>query len=312
MRSFNRKSRVLLCSLLALGAGVHAADFKQLTFDGRLKFTPVFRDGGKEIIFVELVNATLYQLRRLTLTDGKNTALHANAPTSEFEPACSADGECYAFLKTRAALSVSVVVRDKRGVDLGEILPGEGFCGYSGPALAPDHSRVVFSFAEQGLQQIYSAKLNGSDRKRLTDSRGLNNWPSYAPDGRSIVFSSSRDGNFEVYRMNVDGSGLCRLTDSPNQDIRPRFSPDGRRIAFTSHRDGNAEIYVINADGSNPCRVTRNDNRDDYADWHPQGDQLVVVSEQRGRHDLYLVRVPKDVRNRDQRGHAQSIGNRID
>lgn len=312
MRFFNWKSRILLWSLLVHGAGVHAADFKQLTVDGRLKFTPVFRDRGKEIIFVELINPTLYQLRRLTLTDGKNSALHVNAPTSEFEPACSADGECYAFLKTRAALSVSIVVRDRRGVDLGEILPGEGFCGYSGPALAPDHSHVAFSFAEQGSQQIYSAKLNGSDRKRLTDSRGLNNWPSYAPDGRSIVFSSSRDRNFEVYRMNVDGSGLCRLTDSPNQDIRPRFSPDGRRIAFTSHRDGNAEIYVMNADGSNPYRVTRNDERDDYADWHPQGDQLVVVSERRGRHDLYLVPLSTSTQGLNQRERAQSNRIRVD
>lgn len=293
MSCFDWSLPAIVCVVLAAGTGTPAAEPQQLTRDGRLKFTPVFRDGGKEVVFVELTNPTLYQLRRLVLADGKNTPLHANAPTSEFEPTASADGECYAFLKTRSALSVSIVVRDKRGVDLGEIMPGEGFCGYSGPALAADHTRVVFSYAEQGTQQIYSSKLDGKDRKRLTDSRGLNNWPSYSPDGQSIVFGSSRDGNFEIYLINADGSNPRRLTESPYQDIRPRFSPDGRRVAFTSHRDGNAEIYVMNADGSSPQRVTTSDERDDYADWHPDGQRLVMVSERQGKHDLYLVNVPR-------------------
>jgi Tol biopolymer transport system component len=281
---------LIVASAAALTDG---AEPEQLTHDGRLKFTPLFRDGGKEVVFVELVNPTLYQIRRLVLADGRSEPLHATSSTSEFEPAWSADGECYAYLKTRGALSVSVVVRDKKGDPLGEILPGEGFCGYRSPAVAPDHSRVAFSYAEKGTQHIFSTTPNGGDRKRLTDARGISNWPAYAPDGKSIAFGSSRDGNFEIYTMNPDGSEVRRLTDSPFQDIRPRFSPDGRRIAFTSHRDGNAEIYVMNADGSAPQRVTENAERDDYADWHPDGERLVVVCERQGKHDLYLVRVPR-------------------
>jgi Tol biopolymer transport system component len=293
MRCCSRFSLSIVCVLLVSGAATPAVELEQLTRDGRQKFSPVFRDGGKELVFVELVNPTLYQIRRLVLADGANEPLHVNAPTSEFEPAWSADGACYAFLKTRSALSVSIVVRDRRGADLGEILPAEGFNGYRSPALAPDHSRLAFSYAENGTQQIYSARLNGQDRQRLTEPRGISNWPSYSPDGKSIVFGSSRDGNFEIYRMNVDGSDVRRLTDSPFQDIRPRFSPDGNRIAFTSQRDGNAEIYVMQADGSNPVRVTKNNERDDYADWRPGGERLVIVSERQGKHDLYLVNVPR-------------------
>lgn len=279
--------------LVAGGAAAPAAELEQLTRDGRPKFSPTFRDGGRELVFVELVNPTLYQIRRLVLADGTSEPLHTTAPTSEFEPAWSADGECYAFLKTRSALNVSIVVRNKQGVQLGELLPGDGFAGFRAPALAPDHSRVAFSYAERGRQQIYSAKLGGDDRTRVTDTSGINNWPSYSPDGRWIVFGSSRDGNFEIYRMRADGSDVRRLTESPFQDIRPRFSPDGNRIAFTSHRDGNAEIYVMQSDGSAVRRVTNSPDRDDYADWHPDGERLVIVSERGGKHDLYLVRVPR-------------------
>jgi TolB protein len=284
---------ILCCLAVAIYQGASAGQLEQLTHDGRLKFSPVFRDGGKELVFVELVNPTLYQLRRLVLANGVNEPLQAASATSEFEPAWSADGECYAFCKTRSALSVSVVVCDKRGNKLGEILPGEGFCGHRSPALTADHSQLAFSYAEQGAQQIFSTRLDGSDRTQLTDSRGINNWPSYSPDGQAIAFGSSRDGNFEIYRMNANGSDERRLTDSPFQDIRPRFSPDGRRIAFTSHRDGNAEIYIMDADGRAPRRLTDNPERDDYPEWHPDGQRLVIVSERQGKHDLYLVDVPR-------------------
>jgi WD40 repeat protein len=294
MGSSDRFRAAVLCCLLAVAVDTTpAADVEQLTHDGRQKFSPVVGPGGQEILFAELVNPTLYQLRRLSLKSGASEPLHPKAATSEFEPAWSAGGECYAFLKTRGALSVSVVVCDSQKNVLGEILPADGFCGYRSPALAPLGSLVAFSYAEKGTQQIYSARHNNADRRSLTHSAGINNWPSYASDGRSIVFGSSRDGNFEIYRMNADGSGQQRLTNSPFQDIRPRFSPDAQEIAFTSHRDGNAEIYVMRSDGTRLRRVTDNPERDDYPDWCPDGRRLVAVSERQGKTDLYFLGVPR-------------------
>lgn len=291
------RSAAIASVLLTVNMSIAAEPAMQpLTFDGRLKYTPFFRHGGKEVIFAEFVDPTLFQLRRLPLEDansGDSVPLHEDGKTSEFEPAWSADDECYAYLKTRGVLSISIVVRNRQGTQLNEILPDEGFCGYRSPALAPDHSRIAFSYADKGSQQIYSAKLNGDDRKLLTPWPGVSNWPCYSPDGRSLVFSSSKDGNYEIHRMDVDGTNVQRLTDSPLQDIRPRVSPDGARIAFTSHRDGNAEIYVMQADGSKVMRVTENPERDDYPDWHPDGKRLIIVSERRGKHDLYIVHLPE-------------------
>ena len=278
-----------ICCLVLAATTATAAEPQQLTRDGRQKSSPVFRHGGQELVYAEFTDAALFQLRRLVLADGTNELLHVKSTSAEFEPAWSADGERYVFCKLRGVLSVGMIVCDRQGTTLHEILPGGGFCGYRSPALSPDHSRLVFSYAERGTQQIYSSQLNGDDRKALTESTGLSNWPTYSPDGRSIVFGSSRDGNFEIYRMQADGSVVRRLTDHPLQDIRPRFSPDGQRIAFTSHRDGNAEIYVMNGDGSNLQRITQNEGRDDYAEWHPDGKRLVIVSEREGKHDLYLV-----------------------
>ena len=64
MRCCSRFTGAIIGVLLAVGAAARGAELEQLTRDGRLKFTPVFHDGGNELVFVELVNPTLYQIRR--------------------------------------------------------------------------------------------------------------------------------------------------------------------------------------------------------------------------------------------------------
>lgn len=282
----------MFCVVIASVAGLHAAEPLQLTRDGRLKFATTVSSNGREVVYCELANPALYWLMKLNLQDRTSQSLHPKAETSEFDPAFAADGKSYAFLKTVGVLQAAIVIHDDQGNKLGQINPAGGFSGLRSPAIAPDRSRVVFSFGEGGRQQLFSAKLDGTDRLTLADTPGINNWPAFSPDGRTIVFGSSRDADFEIYRTNADGSAPQRLTDSPGQDIRPKFSPDGKQIAFTSHRDGNAEIYVMQADGSNPRRVTHSPERDDYADWLPDSEQLLIVREHDGWHDLFLVAVP--------------------
>lgn len=265
-----------------------AAEPVRLTTDGRLKFSPIYVSEGREIVYVELERPELYRLKR-RLTDGRIAPLHEKAPTSELDPAFSPDGALYAFCRNSAAAEVGLVIRDAASGAETLLAPTGGLCGYRSPAVAPDRSRVLFSFADGGRQQICSVTPQGAKREALTDSPGINIWPAWSPDAGEIAFSSSRDGNFEIYVMRADGSQPRRLTDSPRQDIRPTFSPDGRRLVFTSHRDGNAELYVMTRDGAVQTRLTNHPERDDYPAWHPDGDHLVWVAERDGEHDLYTL-----------------------
>jgi Tol biopolymer transport system component len=280
----------LFSAMVALGgANCPAGEPVRLTTDGRLKFSPVVCNGGRDIVYVELANPTLFRLMRLNLADGSTRPLHADAQTSEFEPAFSGNGKIYAYLKTSGVLRVNLVIQEVGGAKLGDLPPADGFSGMRSPALAPNGERVVYSFHDGGRQQLFEFDLARKSKRALTNSPGINNWPAFSPDGREIVFGSSRDGDFEIYRMPAVGGEAQRLTFSTGQDIRPRFSPDGKRIAFTSHRDGNAEIYVMNADGSDQRRLTVSPDRDDYGDWFPESQRLVIVSERGGRHDLYSL-----------------------
>ena len=283
-----------LLGLLLLDSGLATAgEPLQLTHDGRAKFTTLVLPEGQEAWYVEYETPRIYRLMKVNLKTGATARLHPEAVTGEFEPAMSADGKAYAYLKLIGALRISVVVRERNGTQLYEIPPGEGLSGLRGPALSPDHATLAYVFPDAALQHIHLATNSGATRRQFTSGANMNHWPNFSPDGKRIVFGSNRDGNYELYSADLNGNDLKRLTNSPYQDIRPKFSPDGRRIAFVSHRDNNFEIYVMNADGSSPVRITHNVERDDYPSWHPNGKQLLVVSERDGRHDLYFYDVPQ-------------------
>jgi TolB protein len=280
----------LLVALCATGA--LAGDAVRLTHDSLFKRDPVFTQSGEAIVYVVLERPEQLRMVRLNLADGSTAPLHKDETRSELEPAFSPDGRFYAHLQSRSPASVAMLIHDTQQDQVAEIPPASGFSGMRCPAIAPDGSRVVYSFAEDGRQNLFSCDTQAADRKQLTDSIGINNWPHFSPDGKRLVFSSTRDGNYEVYAMNADGSDAKRLTDTPGWEVRPRFSPDGTRIAFTSNRDGNFDVYVMNADGSDVARLTQHPERDDYPAWHPDGKHLVTVSERAGRFDLYLWAAP--------------------
>ena len=283
---------VLTPLLFCIEAG-RADEPIRLTHDRLFKRDPVFIEGGKEVVYVVLSRPEQLRLMRMSMSDGNVRPMHEDETRSELEPAFSPDGRYYAYLQSRSAASVGMVIRDTKDQKDVDIPPAPGFAGMRSPAFSADGTRLIYSFAENRRQHIFSIDLQGGDRQKLIDSIGINNWASYSSDGKRIVFGSTRDGNFEIYVMDADGSNVQRLTDRPSQEIRPRFSPDGKRIAFTSNRDGNYEIYVMNVDGTGLMRLTRHPERDDYPSWHPDGKRIVVVSERSGQQDLYLMQVPE-------------------
>jgi Tol biopolymer transport system component len=125
------------------------------------------------------------------------------------------------------------------------------------PVVAPDGSRIAYLFAWPGGFEIYTMKLDGTDRKPVT-SRSIDLTPAWSPDSKKIAFASLRSGSFNIWVVNKDGSGLAQVTKFGPERVAesPVFSPDGKQIAFTTIAKGTAwEIWVVNLDGSNPHKV---------------------------------------------------------
>ena len=277
---------------LALANACIASEPKRLTEDGILKRDPKFIDGGKSLIYGYDEKEDLVRVMKLDLETGKSEPLVSDVGDKhQIEPVLSSDGKYLAVTECTGNLSAKLVIRNlEEKKDAAITHSGRG--GTRSPTFTPDNERVVYAFAETGPQQLWSVKVDGTDKKQLTQCEGISNWPTFTPDGKTIVFSNSRENNYEIYTMNADGTEERRITTNTLMDIRPAVSPDGKQVAFTSTRDGFYDVYVMNIDGSKVRRVTKSEDRDDYPAWHPDGKQLVIVSERAGRFDLYLYEVP--------------------
>lgn len=162
---------------------------------------------------------------------------------------------------------------------------------------------------------IYTAAVDGSDRRLLSGSPGYDAEATISPDGERIVFTSDRDGDLEIYVMDADGSNVTRLTHEPGYDGGPFFSPDGTRIVYRAHHPASAEeladyrrlleadlvrpttldIWVMDADGSNKRRVTDNRAANFAPFFHPDGQRIIFSSNLHDptsrNFDLYLIGV---------------------
>src|SRR5689334_23322890 len=98
------------------------------------------------------------------------------------------------------------------------------------PAVSATH--VAFIYAGD----LWSAKLDGGDVRRLTTSEGPVSNPAFSPDGRTLAFSAQYNGNTDVYVVGVDGGAPTRLTWHPGADVVQGFTPDGKSVVFTSPR----------------------------------------------------------------------------
>ena len=98
------------------------------------------------------------------------------------------------------------------------------------PAVGKD--RLAFVYAGD----LWVARLDGSDPRKLTSHPGQEIRPRFSPDGAWIAFSGQYDGNMDVFVVHVAGGEPKRLTWHPGADVVQDFTPDGKQILFTSAR----------------------------------------------------------------------------
>jgi tricorn protease len=100
----------------------------------------------------------------------------------------------------------------------------------SQPCISGDH--IAFIYAED----LWVARADGSDPRRLTVDAGIESNPFFSPDGKLIAFSAQYDGNTDVFVIPVEGGSPKRLTWHPGPDIARGFTPDGKAVLFISQR----------------------------------------------------------------------------
>ena len=92
--------------------------------------------------------------------------------------------------------------------------------------MSPDGQWVAWQSndSSSGTDDILLARMDGTQRTRVTRSPANDGHPWFSRDGRTLVFESDRTGNWEIFTIALDGSAVRQITDDPAfVSTRPRF-----------------------------------------------------------------------------------------
>jgi dipeptidyl aminopeptidase/acylaminoacyl peptidase len=119
-----------------------------------------------------------------------------------------------------------------------------------------DGAQVVFDSIEDGQEDLFVVKTDGTGLRRITDDGFKDRAPRWSPDGRRILFLSDRSGRYEAWTVNPDGSGLeqVSVTEADRQAQAPIWSPDGTR-ALVNLQQGPPVIVDLRVPWSQQSRV---------------------------------------------------------
>ena len=167
-----------------------------------------------------------------------------------------------------------------------------------------ENAEAYFSFDGQrlsyqttlghGCDQIYSMKIDGTDKKLVSTGDGRTTCSHYSADNKQIFYASTHltakqcpappdqslgyvwgifDG-YDIFRVDADGKNLKQITKTPGYDAEATVGKDGR-VVFTSVRDGDMDLYSMNADGSDVRRLTNLPGPDGGPFFSPDGTKIV-------------------------------------
>ena len=151
---------------------------------------------------------------------------------------------------------------------------------------SPDGSRVIYA----DESDLYSAKLDGSDKRKLATVPGRIWWPRVSLDGHRIRFSvyDPHTTLSSLWEVSMDGTSARPLLPSLQaiSSCCGNWTPDGNYFVFQADSEGRTDIWAIREEGlfqksePNPTRLTTGPLN--Y--WAPlpskDGKKIFVVGEQ--------------------------------
>jgi eukaryotic-like serine/threonine-protein kinase len=97
--------------------------------------------------------------------------------------------------------------------------------------ISPDGQWVAFN-ESRTQEDLFVARTDGSQYRRLTDDAARDRGPAWSPDGSRIVLYSDRGGASDLWTIRPDGGDLEPVTKGASANFAV-WSPDGARLAFS-------------------------------------------------------------------------------
>jgi TolB protein len=163
--------------------------------------------------------------------------------------------------------------------------------------------RVVYTSLASGDLDLWTMKIDGSQKKRITTKEGYDGGAVFSRDGKKLVWRANypktpqdmdryrsllKDNltapmKMELVIADANGKNAKVITDFGCASFAPTFTPDGKRILFASNKhncDGRKfELFMVNLDGSGLTQVTNFDGFTSFPEFSPDGKTLVFCSD---------------------------------
>jgi TolB protein len=158
----------------------------------------------------------------------------------------------------------------------------------------PDGTGVFYSSSASGEAQIYSAKVDGRDFTRVTQTKGNPSEPKVNPKNADSLLFVQGFPNEQIYRMNAEGLNIERLTEGTGEAANPSWSPDGQHIAFAwtrGYQAGEFNIFMMDVGSHNYQQLTHDSGgKNENPVWAPDGKHIVFMRTPRsGRSQIYSM-----------------------
>ncbi|HVT85230.1 MAG TPA: hypothetical protein VHD35_08490 [Chitinophagaceae bacterium] len=205
--------------------------------------------------------------------NGKIEKRLTNTPGYDAEATLSPDGKKMIFTSMRDG-DLDLYIMDLATQKVKRITHELGYDG--GAWFSPDGKKIIWrasrpktkeeiaeykSLLKDNLvmplqMEVFTANVDGTNVKQITNL-GQANWaPNFLHDGR-IIFCSNHEYSygfpFNMYTINADGTHMEKISHDNSFDAFPMFSPDGKKIVFCSTRNngGTRDINIFIADWVN-------------------------------------------------------------
>ncbi|MEO8260080.1 MAG: hypothetical protein ABI868_22230 [Acidobacteriota bacterium] len=157
------------------------------------------------------------------------------------------------------------------------------------PSWSPDGSKIAFWSTRDGNAEVYVANRDGTNVRRLTNNRGIDQSPTWSPNGTQIAFVSDRTGTPQVWVMGADGLGLRKITSESYAD-RPTWSPPPyNEIAYTARNGPGFDIKVIELASGMIRQFTFGEGTNESPAWAPNGRHLAFTSTRSGKVQVFVI-----------------------
>jgi serine/threonine protein kinase/Tol biopolymer transport system component len=162
----------------------------------------------------------------------------------------------------------------------GQFLPFLGGMSADRVAFSKDGQWVAYISYPEGI--LWRSKVDGSERRSLTNSGLLVRAARWSPDGKKIVFYGwsrvAKQQAYKIYIVSPDGEVPEQLLpDDPDSQTEPNWSPDGSKIVFAGLLAGNSPIRVLDL-ATRRISVLPDSQGHFFPRWSPDGRYISAMA----------------------------------